>query len=85
MFSLTSSESCFLDEADSHIQANLEDEVVQEALRSGVDLREYSTQVEKELKQVENLAIQDYIRESENIAQLHNQIVHCDQILEVKF
>lgn len=77
-----SSEDYFLEEADSHIQANLEDAVVQEALRSGVDLREYSAQVETELRDVENRSIQDYIRESGNIASLHNQIVNCDQILE---
>lgn len=77
-----SSEDYFLEEADSHIQANLEDSVVKEALKSGVDLREYSTQVEEELKVAENLSIQDYIRESTNIASLHHQIVECDQILE---
>ena len=108
MFSLSSSEDYFLEEADSNIQANLEDSVVQEALKSGeifqflpslsiyemhemnvkfisassgVDLREYSEQVEEELKAVENKSIQDYIRESQNIASLHNQIVNCDQIL----
>lgn len=78
-----SSEAYFLEEADSHIQENLEDEVVQEALKSGVDLREYSRQVEDELREVENHAIQDYIGQSQNIATLHNQIVDCDQILEV--
>lgn len=78
-----SSEDYFLEEADSHIQANLEDAVVQEALKNGVDLREYSTQVEDELKLIENLSIQDYIRESQNLASLHNQIANCDQILEV--
>jgi len=82
MFSVSSSEDYFLEEADSHIQANLEDSVVQEALKSGVDLREYSRQVESELQAVENASIADYIRESANIASLHNQIVICDSILE---
>jgi hypothetical protein len=40
-----SSDDYFLEEVDSHIQANLEDSVVKEALKSGVDLREYSAQV----------------------------------------
>jgi len=80
MLSLTS-EAYFLEEADSHIQANLEDAVVQEALKSGVDLREYSKQVEDELKVVENESIEDYIEQSQNIASLHNQIVECDQLL----
>ena len=37
-------------------------------------------QVEEELKAAENLSIQDYIRESQNIASLHHQIVECDQV-----
>ena len=81
MLSLTS-EDYFLEEVDSHIQANLEDAVVQEALKSGVDLREYSAEVEEELKKAENSCIGDFIRESQNIASLHHQIVECDQILE---
>jgi hypothetical protein len=35
------------------------------------------------LKEVENKSIQDYIKESQNIASLHNQIAACDNILEV--
>lgn len=77
-----SSEDYFLEEVDSHIQANLEDAVVQEALKNGVDLREYSRQVEEELKKAENSCIGDFIGESQNIASLHHQIVECDQILE---
>ncbi|XP_072777134.1 vacuolar protein sorting-associated protein 52 homolog isoform X2 [Taeniopygia guttata] len=69
-------------ELDVHIQENLEDALVQEALQTGVDLRQYSRQVELELQEVERASIQDYIRESENIAELHNQISACDAILE---
>ncbi|XP_077645045.1 vacuolar protein sorting-associated protein 52 homolog [Lonchura striata] len=69
-------------ELDVHIQQNLEDALVQEALQTGVDLRQYSRQVELELQEVERASIQDYIRESENIAELHNQISACDAILE---
>ncbi|NXW97656.1 VPS52 protein, partial [Larus smithsonianus] len=65
-----------------HIQANLEDALVQEALKTGVDLRQYSKQVELELQEVERASIRDYIKESENIASLHNQITACDAILE---
>ena len=36
--------------------------------------------MEDELKAAENLSIQDYIRESQNIASLHHQIVECDQV-----
>ncbi|KAM9384766.1 vacuolar protein sorting-associated protein 52 homolog isoform 1-T2 [Pholidichthys leucotaenia] len=71
-----------LDEVDIHIQANLEDDLVKEALRTGVDLRQYSKQVEAELQRIEQASIRDYIKESQNIALLHNQITACDSILE---
>ncbi|NXJ58727.1 VPS52 protein, partial [Spizaetus tyrannus] len=48
----------------------------------GVDLQQYSKQVELELQEVERASIHDYIKESENIASLHNQITACDAILE---
>ncbi|XP_076772713.1 vacuolar protein sorting-associated protein 52 homolog isoform X3 [Arvicanthis niloticus] len=76
------SDEFILDEVDVHIQANLEDELVKEALRTGVDLRHYSKQVEQELQQIEQKSIRDYIQESENIASLHNQITACDAVLE---
>lgn len=72
-----------LDEIDVYIQANLEDEIVKEALKTGVDLRHYSKNVEAELLEVENASIHDYIRESKNIASLHGQIASCDQVLQV--
>lgn len=68
---------------DGNIGQNLEINTVQEVLKSGTDLRQYSRQVEKKLNEVENKSIQDYIKESENIASLHNQISACDSILEV--
>ena len=77
-----SEEAYFLEEADSNIQANLEDAVVQEALRSGVDLREYSRTVERELRTEEEASIADYVAESKNIATLHHQIVDCDKLLQ---
>ncbi|XP_013412635.1 vacuolar protein sorting-associated protein 52 homolog isoform X2 [Lingula anatina] len=76
------SEDFLLDEVDFHIQQNLEDDIVREALKTGVDLRQYSKQVEQELLEVENASIQDYIKESQNIASLHTQITACDSILE---
>ncbi|EDO47167.1 predicted protein, partial [Nematostella vectensis] len=79
---LTSQDEFILDEVDVHIQENLEDELVREALKAGVDLRQYSKQIEGELHEVENASINDYIKESKNIASLHNQIASCDTILE---
>lgn len=60
----------------------LDDKEIQEILKTGTDLRQYSKQIEKEFKEVENKSIEDYIKESQNIANLHNQIGNCDTILE---
>ncbi len=60
----------------------LDDKEIQEILKTGTDLRQYSRQIEKEFKEVENKSIEDYIKESQNIAKLHNQIGNCDTILE---
>uniref|UniRef100_A0A7N8XZG2 Vacuolar protein sorting-associated protein 52 homolog n=1 Tax=Mastacembelus armatus TaxID=205130 RepID=A0A7N8XZG2_9TELE len=70
-----------LDEVDIHIQANLEDDLVKEALRTGVDLRQYSKQVEAELQRIEQASIKDYIKESQNIALLHNQITAWTKLI----
>lgn len=69
--------------AEPDLGEQLGADVVQEVLKSGTDLRQYSRQIEQELKEVENKSIQDYIKESQNIVSLHNQIAACDFILEV--
>lgn len=79
-----SGEIDIFDDNEVQLPQNLGDDVVQEVLKTGTDLRQYSRQIEKELKEVENKSIQDYIKESENIASLHNQIADCDNILEVR-
>ena len=59
-----------------------DDPKVKDALEKGVDMREYTRQIEKELMEVEEEAISDYLKESDNFAELYNQIKSCDQILE---
>ncbi|XP_076183022.1 vacuolar protein sorting 52 [Ptiloglossa arizonensis] len=77
-----SNETYIFDDNEVQLPQDLGDDIVQEVLKTGTDLRQYSRQIEKELKEVENKSIQDYIKESENIASLHNQIAACDNILE---
>lgn len=62
---------------------DLEPEVIEEVIKTGTDLRQYSREVEKKLRECENKSIQDYIKESQNIVNLHNRINDCDGILEV--
>lgn len=62
---------------------NLELNDIEEILKEGCDLRQYSKEIERQLKDVENQSIQDYMKESQNIVGLHKQIAACDDILEV--
>eukprot|EP00123_Amoebidium_parasiticum_P020524 comp51628_c0_seq1/m.47678 comp51628_c0_seq1/g.47678 ORF comp51628_c0_seq1/g.47678 comp51628_c0_seq1/m.47678 type:complete len:716 (-) comp51628_c0_seq1:104-2251(-) len=75
-------EDVSFDEVDEHIQENLEDELVKQALEQGVDLRRYAQEVEQQLRVAEAASIGDYLRESGNIASLHAQIRTCDQLLQ---
>ncbi|CAB3230976.1 unnamed protein product [Arctia plantaginis] len=63
------------------LDKNLEDFEIQEVLRNGTDLREYALQLDKSIKDAEKTSVSDYLKESENIASLHNQIEDCDGIL----
>nr|XP_026487433.1 vacuolar protein sorting-associated protein 52 homolog [Vanessa tameamea] len=64
------------------LDKNLEDLEIQEVLKNGTDLREYALQIDKSIKEAEKSSVADYLKESENIASLHNQIEDCDSILE---
>lgn len=63
------------------IDKNLEDIEIQEVLKNGTDLREYALQIDKSIKEAEKDSVADYLKESQNIASLHNQIEDCDEIL----
>lgn len=56
-------------------------DVVANILSKGTTLREYTKGVENNLRQVELDSIQDYIKESDNLVSLHDQIRDCDAIL----
>lgn len=66
---------------EGRLKDHMQDDVVKDALASGMDLRDYSKQIEKELAHAEQSSIRDYINQSGNIAQLHNQVSSCDGIL----
>ncbi|XP_063937552.1 vacuolar protein sorting-associated protein 52 A isoform X1 [Daucus carota subsp. sativus] len=57
------------------------DDVVANILSKGTKLRDYTKGVENNLRQVELDSIQDYIKESDNLVSLHDQIRDCDLIL----
>eukprot|EP00961_Rhodomonas_salina_P267549 3615109-Rhodomonas_salina.1 len=58
------------------------DDMIAEALASeGANLRQYVKRIEGDLRKVERESIADYVRESENLAQLHMKIRSCDEVL----
>lgn len=61
MLDITSEDMIF-DEVGEHIQQNLEDEIVKEALAKGLDLRVHSREIEQELTTVERASVDDYVR-----------------------
>ncbi|KAJ3670818.1 hypothetical protein LUZ60_008244 [Juncus effusus] len=73
------------DESLDGLQEELEDcktdEEIANILAKGTKLREYTKGVENNIRQVELDSIQDYIKESENLVLLHDQIRDCDNIL----
>ncbi|XP_055356610.1 vacuolar protein sorting-associated protein 52 homolog [Paramacrobiotus metropolitanus] len=71
------------DDADSKMKQNLDNELVKVALDQGMDMRDYVSEVEAELKRAEDVSLHDYIAQAYNIASLHSQIKNCDSALEV--
>mmetsp|Transcript_8197 Transcript_8197/g.13240 ORF Transcript_8197/g.13240 Transcript_8197/m.13240 type:complete len:690 (+) Transcript_8197:98-2167(+) len=59
-----------------------EDDVVQEALSKGVDLRSYSRQIDQDLQALQAASIPEYVLEAPATAELYNQISECDSVLE---
>lgn len=59
-----------------------EDPFIQAALSEGVDLRGYSRQIEEELREVEVESVRDYVSQSEQVIQLHQEMQSCDAILK---
>ncbi|KAG2540070.1 vacuolar protein sorting-associated protein 52 A-like isoform X1 [Panicum virgatum] len=73
------------DESLEGLQQELDDckndQEVANILANGIKLRAYTKGVENNIRQVELDSIQDYIKESENLVLLHDQIRDCDNIL----
>ena len=58
-----------------------EDEMVQQALQRGVDLKRYGAELEKELKAAEAESVGQYVENSPQVVDLHKQMLECDAVL----
>ncbi|XP_072970251.1 vacuolar protein sorting-associated protein 52 A-like [Typha angustifolia] len=76
-----SSDDASLEGLQDELEECKNDSEVANILAEGTKLREYTKGVENNVRQVELDSIQDYIKESENLVSLHDQILDCDNIL----
>ncbi|MCP9265091.1 Vacuolar protein sorting-associated protein 52-like [Dirofilaria immitis] len=56
----------------------LDDVSVRNAFKSGIDLRQYSAELQEKLRSAHLLAVKDCIDEAEKLAELHEEITACD-------
>ncbi|KAL3830370.1 hypothetical protein ACJIZ3_019172 [Penstemon smallii] len=76
-----SSDDVSLEGLEQELQDCKSDDVVAMILSKGTKLRDYTKDVENNLSQIELDSIEDYIKESDNLVSLHDQIHDCDTIL----
>ena len=79
---ITSSEEINFDEIDADLKRFQEDDMVQKSLSRGVDLRQYARETERELRELTNDSIQDYMDQIDEVAVLNDEIDICDKTLE---
>ncbi|KAL0359754.1 UNVERIFIED_CONTAM: Vacuolar protein sorting-associated protein 52 A [Sesamum angustifolium] len=75
------SDDVALEGLEQELQDCKTDDVVAMILSKGTKLRDYTKDVENNLRQIELDSIEDYIKESDNLVSLHDQIHDCDTIL----
>ncbi|KAG8384075.1 hypothetical protein BUALT_Bualt04G0080300 [Buddleja alternifolia] len=75
------SDDVSLEGLEQELQDCLNDDVVATILSKGTKLRDYTKDVENNLRQIELDSIEDYVKESDNLVSLHDQIHDCDTIL----
>eukprot|EP00897_Mesotaenium_endlicherianum_P003559 jgi/Mesen1/3230/ME000187S02398 len=78
---MTLEEEILLEGLQDELENFKSQEVVANVLGQGSELREFARDVEEKLRQVELDSIQDYIKESDNLASLHSQIEDCNSVL----
>jgi hypothetical protein len=75
------SEEIDFDEIDDDLERFQEDEMVQQALQRGIDLRKYALELTLQLKEAEAETVTQYMENNEEVSQLHQQMEECDAVL----
>jgi hypothetical protein len=79
---ITSSEDINFNEIDADLKRFQEDDMVQKSLSRGVDLRQYARETERDLRELTQDSIQDYMDQIDEVAILNDEIDLCDKTLE---
>jgi hypothetical protein len=58
-----------------------DDDMLQQALHRGVDLKQYGLSLEKELKAAETNSVAQYVENNQLVMDLHKQMQECDGVL----
>ncbi|ETO00079.1 Vacuolar protein sorting protein [Reticulomyxa filosa] len=75
-------ENVDLTDVDGLLKQFQDNKVVRDALEKNVNLGKYARKIEQDISKMELLSIQDYISNSSDLVQLHDQIKNCDRLLE---
>ena len=70
------------DEIGADLDRFQSDPIVKSALERGVDLRQYSRQIDRDLQAAEKDSVTDYLGQVEHLAKLNKEINTCDGALE---
>jgi len=60
---------------------SLNDALIKEAFENSADLREYAKQIENELNDIEETHILEYVKQSQSLIIINEEIKNCDSIL----
>jgi hypothetical protein len=76
-----SSEDFNFDQIDADLASFQGDEMVQQALSRGIDLKKYGRELDKELKAAEMESVTQYVENNQQVMDLHKQMQECDSVL----
>ena len=79
---ITTEDEIDFNEIDQDLKRFQQDEMVQKSLSRGVDLRQYARETERELRELTQDSIQDYMDQIDDVALLNDDIDICDKTLE---
>lgn len=71
-----------LREINDDLLSFLQDDYVKDELLKGVDLQKYAEELDLQLVEAEKASIDDYVKESDHIAELYEIIKNCDDTLD---